>query len=545
MLKPQGRRHWRRCEVSRAEADIAIREAEHDLAEIEMRRAADLEQRAAGTRADLERRKDWMPGQWLSQIHVVEPLARNTYHSDGQIRDVEEPYNYTPFKQSRMFAAGATCSDCHEPHGAKLRASGEGICLQCHASNKYADAGHRHHAGVEHQPTCISCHMQTRTYMVVDARHDHTFRVPRPDLSIALGTPNACNDCHRDKPAEWAAAAVEQWFGPTRKGLQTFGATFHTARMDRTDAAALLGVLAADEKAPAVARASALGELANHVSSANIAAARNGLADPDPMMRIGALDMLTNVPAAQIWPLVSPLLSDSVRGVRIKAASLLASVPTTSQPQADRARFDAAANEFVAAQRANAERPEARTTLANFLAQRGRATEAEAEYKAALQLSPHYATAAINLADLYRALGRDGEGESTLRAALAASPREAGLQHALGLALTRLKRPDEALTAFRQAAEFAPDSAHYAYVFAVALHSSGRRDEAMTALKQTLKDHPGNPEILQALVSFSRIAGDPAAALSYAEQLAGITPEDRNLARLIDELRRTGKSPAQ
>jgi predicted CXXCH cytochrome family protein len=141
----------------------------------------------------------------LSQTHAIEGLARNTYHPDGQIRDVEEPYNYTPFKQGKMFAAGVTCSDCHEPHSAKLRASGEGVCLQCHASDKYADVKHRHHAGIGPAPTCISRHMQARTFMVIDPRHDHAFRVPRPDLSVKLGTPNACNDCHRDKPAQWAA----------------------------------------------------------------------------------------------------------------------------------------------------------------------------------------------------------------------------------------------------------------------------------------------------------------------------------------------------
>jgi HlyD family secretion protein len=43
--------------ISRAEAEIAIREAEHNLSEIEMRRAVELEKRAAGTAAEAERRK--------------------------------------------------------------------------------------------------------------------------------------------------------------------------------------------------------------------------------------------------------------------------------------------------------------------------------------------------------------------------------------------------------------------------------------------------------------------------------------------------------
>jgi len=481
--------------------------------------------------------EDWIPGQWLSQTHVVEPLTRNTYHADGQIRDVEEPYNYAPFKQSKMFAAGVTCSDCHEPHSAKLRIAGEGICLQCHASDKYADVSHRHHAGVEPAPSCMSCHMPARTYMVVDPRHDHSFRIPRPDLSVKLGTPNACNDCHSDKAPQWAAAAVENWFGPDRKGFQTYGTAFRASRADQADAAALLAVVAADRTAPAIARASALAELAPRVSPANISAARGALTDPDPVVRIGALDLLENVPGGQIWPFVSPLLSDPVRGVRIRAASLLAAVPTASQPPPDRERFERAASEFIAAQRANADRPEARTTLGSFFARRGQPVGAETEYKAALQLAPQYVAASINLADLYRQLGRDGEGEAVLRAAIAVSPRDAAAHYALGLTLTRLKKADAALSEFRRAAELEPDGARYAYVYAVALNSGGQSDQAMAVLKEGLTRHPGDRDILSALIAFNRAAGDNGSALAYAVQLAAITPDDRNLATLIQQLR--------
>ena len=489
--------------------------------------------------------EDWVPGRSLSQTHVVEPLARNTYYADGQIRDVEEPYNYTPFKQSKMFAAGVTCSDCHEPHSSKLRLSGDAVCLQCHAAANFADARHRHHADVDPPPACVSCHMQARIYMVVDPRHDHSFRVPRSDTSAKLGTPNACNGCHRDRSASWAAAAVERWFGPARKGFQTYAAAFHAARNDAADAATLLAAVAADIQAPAIARASALSELAPRVSPANIEAARVSLADPDPVVRIGALDMLENLPTGQIWPWASPLLADPVRGVRVRAASLVAAISAASQPPADRARFDAAAEEFVAAQRSNAERPEARTTLGNFFRQRGLTAEAETEYRAALKLSPQYPTAAINLADLYRQLGRDDDGELALRAALAVAPRDAGLHHALGLALTRLKRPADALAEFQSASELEPGEPRYQYVYAVALHSSGRPDEAIALLKQAVQSHPANPDILTALISFNRLAGDAPAALGYAEQLAAITPEDRGLAALIQELRRAVKSPAQ
>jgi len=486
--------------------------------------------------------EDWVPGRWLSDTHVVSPLARGLYHADGQMLD--EVYNYGSFKQSKMFAAGVTCGDCHEPHAAKLRALGDGVCLQCHAADKYAATTHHRHEGINPPLACASCHMPARTYMVVDRRHDHSFRVPRPDLSAQLGTPNACNDCHGDKTAEWAASAIERWHGPTRKGLQNYAEAFHAAWIGRSDAAALLAQVAADPKALAFVRASALTELAPQLSPANIGLARAGLSDPDPMVRIGALDMLANVSAAQLWPLVSPLLSDSSRGVRIRAAALLAAVPTASQPAADRERFERATAEFIAAQRLNADRPQARSTLGNFHARRGLATEAEAEYKAALRLSPQFTPAAINLADLYRQLGRDGDGESVLRAAIATSPRDAGLHHALGLALTRLKRTDEAIAELHRAAEIEPDRARYSYVYAVALHSAGRGEEAMTVLNQILVRHPDDRDTLLALISFSRDAGDFGTALAYAERLARVAPNDPNLAALIESLRRQRSSPA-
>ena len=484
----------------------------------------------------------WAPGRWLSETHTVAPIRQGLYHADGQMLD--EVYNYGSFKQSKMFAWGVTCSDCHEPHSGKLRAPADGVCLQCHASAKYAVAAHQRHEAVNPALSCASCHMPERTYMVVDRRHDHSFRVPRPDVSAKLGTPNACNDCHGDKSAEWAASAVEHWHGPNRKGLQNYAEAFHAAWSGGSDAAALLRQIAADRNAPAFARASAMTELRPYPSPSNANLARAGLSDPDPMVRIGALAMLEDVPANQLWPLIAPLLSDSNRGVRISAAALLASVPNSSQPAADRERFERAAAEFVAAQRLNADRPEARSTLGYFFARRGLPGEAEAEYRAALRLSPQFAPAAINLADLYRQRGRDGNGEEVLRTAINASPRHAGLHHALGLTLTRLKRSDEAIAELRRAAETEPERARYTYVYGVALHSAGQTEDAMTILKENLARHPSDRDTLMALVGFHRGAGHIDLALKYAEQLALIIPEDKDLVRLIQDLARQSDKSA-
>jgi predicted CXXCH cytochrome family protein len=484
--------------------------------------------------------EEWIPGHWLSDTHAVSLLSRGLYEVDGQMRD--EVYNYGAFKQSKMFAAGVTCSDCHEPHSAKLRVPSDGLCLQCHAET-YATATHRHHEAANPAVPCVSCHMPSRTYMVVDPRHDHSFRIPRPDLSAKLRTSNACNDCHADKSPEWAASTIERWHGLKREGFQNYAEAFDAAWTDKADAAAQLAKVAEDGNAPAFVHASALTELASRISPANIDLARAGLSDPDPMVRIAALDMFENVPGAQIWQLVSPLLSDPVRGVRIAAVFLLADAPDASMPAADRQRFEQATAEFVAAQRLNADRPEGRAMLGSFYAKRGLLTDAEGEYTAALALSPQYIPATTNLADLYRRLNRDNDGERALRAAIALSERDASLHHALGLTLVRQKRYDEALEELRKAAGDAPTQPRFAYVYAVALHSGGHSVEALTVLKDILARRPDDQNTLMAIVSYSREAGDFETALRYAEQLARIAPTDPNVTGLVADLRQQVKKP--
>jgi predicted CXXCH cytochrome family protein len=478
--------------------------------------------------------ENWLPGRWLSETHSVAPLSRGLYQADGQMLD--EVYNYGSFKQSKMFAAGVTCSDCHEPHSAKLRLAGDGLCLQCHATDKYAAVSHHGHAGSS--PACASCHMPTRTYMVVDQRHDHSFRIPRPDLTVKLGTPNTCNGCHADKSADWAAAAIERWHGPNRKGFQTFAPALHAAWTGKADAARLLAQVAADRGTPAIARASALGELAPRLTPTALPVLRSSLADPDPMVRIGALDVLESVPMAQRWPLAAALLGDDVEGVRTRAAYVLAGAETARLSAAEREGFERAAQEFVAAMKFNADRPESRSMLGSFYLRRGATAEAEAELKAALRLSRQYTPAAINLADLYRQLGRESDGEQVLRQAMARSQQDAGLHHALGLTLVRLKRLDEAIDELRLAAELAPEQPRYAYVHAVALNSAGRGGEAIPVLKDSLARHPDDRETLLALISFSRDGGDIPSAIAYAQQLARLAPADPSVARLVQDLER-------
>jgi Tfp pilus assembly protein PilF len=356
--------------------------------------------------------------------------------------------------------------------------------------------------------------------MVVDPRRDHSLRVPRPDLSVQLGTPNACNGCHTNRDARWAAAQVKTWYGHDPQGYQRFAAAFAAANAGAIDTQAQLRAIADDTGHPAIVRATALTQL--RFDSQIFA---ESLRDGNPLLRLAALQSLANAPLATRLSLAAPLLSDPLRAVRIEAASLLAPVPAEQLNAAQSAAFDRAGAEYVASQRYNADRAEARVNLGTFYANRGEATKAEEEIKAAMNLDSHFIPAYVNLADMYRARGRDADGERSLREGINVSPKSATLHHALGLVLVRLKRNDAALTELESAAVLEPGNARFVYVYAVALHSTGKPDLAIASLKKAFADHPNDRDILEALASFSSARGESTEAKKYADRLRTLTNE--------------------
>jgi tetratricopeptide (TPR) repeat protein len=477
---------------------------------------------------------DWHPGRPFADAFRAALLEPGLYHVDGQQRD--EVYTYGSFLQSRMHARGVTCSDCHDPHSGRLRAPGNAACAQCHAPAKYDAPSHTHHAAGSKGAECAACHMPTTTYMVVDPRHDHSFRIPRPDRTAVLGVPNACNQCHAKQSAQWAADAVAKWSPQAKPGFQTFAEGFHAADRGASGAQGALIRIADDRAQPAIVRASALQRLGRYVSPVTLPTVRNALNDPDSMVRAAAVNAVAGADPATRVQLLPRLLGDPVRLVRMDAARALAGDTEARLAPDDRKRFEAALGEYVAAQRFNADRPEAQTALGTLEATRGRDAEAVAAYRRALALDPTYAQAAINLADLYRAVAREDEAERVLREALKRSPQSAPVHHALGLALVRQKRRNDALAELALAAKLAPEDARFAYVYAIALYDTGKRAEAKKVLELALARHPYDRELLFAAATYERAAGDLTRARERAKLLRELEPENRDFARLASEL---------
>jgi predicted CXXCH cytochrome family protein len=477
---------------------------------------------------------DYVPGRPLGDTHRVALLEDSLYHPDGQIRD--EVYEHGSFLQSKMYHRGVTCSDCHDPHSLALRAPGQQVCLGCHAQEKYASPSHHFHPAGSRGADCLECHMPATTYMEIDPRRDHSFRVPRPDLSVTLGIPNACTRCHTDRPAEWAAERVKAWYGRAPQGHQRYAEALHAARTGSPGAAALLQALARDAGQPGIARASAIARLAPATSTESNAVVRASLRDPDPLVRRAAVAALEHANVAVRTELVAPLLDDPIRAVRMEAARVLADIATDGLSPARRAAFERGLEEYVAAERFNADRPESHLNLGLLYLARRQVAAAEGAFRTALEIAPTFTPAAVNLADLYRVTGRDEQGERVLRLVIAGGPPSAAAHHALGLLLVRQKRMPEALPELETAVRLAPDSARFGYVYAVALDSTGQKRAAMDVLERVLARHPNDRDALLAAVSYARAHGNAGAALRRARQLAELDPTNAEIQRLVKTL---------
>ncbi|MCC7412895.1 MAG: ammonia-forming cytochrome c nitrite reductase subunit c552 [Gammaproteobacteria bacterium] len=462
------------------------------------------------------------PGEQLRVALLVPPL----YRADGQVAD--EVFVYGSFAQSRMYRAGVTCADCHDPHALTLRAPGNALCTRCHEPDRYEAYGHHFHPAGTPGSACVDCHMPATTFMGVDARREHAFRIPRPDLSPRLDTRDACTDCHADRSPAWAARILAARHPGTPPPAAIMAEAFAAAALGAPDAALRLQAVFAEPGQSALVRASAVARAANLRNRPALALIQTALGDPSPLVRRAAVDAHADLPPAMRRAWLAALSADPVLDVRIAAAAALAGVRVGEIPAGQRPALAQATAELERRLRLDADRPEAYDALGRLRAAQGDTAGAEQAYREALRLAPGFAPAAVNLADLYRELRRDTDGERLLRATLRANPAHAGLEHALGLLLVRAQRLDEATQALRRAARHGSDIPRYGFVYAVALYEQGLHTEAVAALDEVLQRHPWDAASLQSRVAYALADGDSRTARAALERLIRLEPGNAN-----------------
>jgi tetratricopeptide (TPR) repeat protein len=472
---------------------------------------------------------------------LPQALNEGLYFADGQILD--EVYVYGSFTQSKMYHRDVRCSDCHEAHSIRPVREGNDLCLQCHRAQTYDTREHHFHKKKGEQgeaiksadgtvlfevgtgAECVQCHMPGRVYMGIDYRPDHSFRLPRPDQSVKLGVPNACNRCHIDKTAQWSDEAITKWYGPGRR--PHYGTIIDQGRKQEPEARDELIRLAGDTLYPVIVRSTALGLLDAYPAEETTKALELALMDEEALIRRTALDSLNVSDPQSRRKLISPMLYDPVKAVRIEAARLLAEDPSLQLGPTLRKVYEATLEEYKASMDYSADFAFARYNLANLYVSLGQPDKAVRSFRAAIKIDDLFYPAKVNLAMLYDQRGEKKKAEVLLREVLEADPDMHEVAYSLGLLLAEEKRYEEAAVYLQKAAQGMPQRARIHYNLGLLLQLLGRDSEAEEELLAALRIEPNNIDFLYAAADHYLKRGRLSEAKRMAETMIEKHPSNR------------------
>ena len=475
---------------------------------------------------------DYIASNSLGDRYLINLINEENYFADGQIYD--EVYVYGSFLQSKMHTKGVTCSNCHEPHSAKLILPKETLCLQCHEAKTYNTKKHHHHADNSTGAQCVVCHMPETTYMQIDQRADHGWHIPRPDLALKLGTPDTCLSCHNDKDSQWSSQQVTNWYPQSTIDKQSdFATAFTLADMGYPQASQELSKISQDKNYAGIIRASALERMQATPDRNSFISIARGVKDKDELIRLGAIQGAQNMPQSERWQLLEPLLSDKVLAVRTEAAAVLTPLWLNLSEQ-QQTKLQPALDDYLKIQAFNSDRGFAHTNRGNILVHMGRYTEAEAAYDQSIRIDPTYSTAYVNKAELYRRqANKNNDGESkniaTLKQGLKAQPDGGDLYYSLGLSMIRSKNKSAAIDYLKKATETEPQNSNYFYVYALSLVDT-QPSQAQKAMRQTYQ-LSGNPQHLYALCEM-QVEQKSFQAKQCLSKLSKVVP-----AEVVDQLK--------
>lgn len=435
------------------------------------------------------------PGKEVMDDYIPELPSNDYFYADGQIND--EDYNYTSFLQSKMFQKGVQCSSCHNPHSGKLKLDGPTVCSQCHVPATYESEAHTLHQVGTVGVNCISCHMPTKVYMGNDPRHDHSFRVPRPDLTAKYGTPNTCNSCHKDKSAEWASVAIEEHFG--RKPAYHFSDDLVPGSQLHGTSETHLGKLAGDSAVPNIVRATTLrymGQIPTANAGNNLV---SYLRDSSAMVRYTALKGLRNFPPNFWQTAAAPLLSDKVRAVRIAAADLFIGLPANQMQPETTDAFTKAKTELNRFIHYQTDFTQGNLQAGDYYQRLNDLGNAEKYYMRAILKDSQLVNARVNLAATLNANGKNAEALMQLETASRIEKNSDHIFYTLGLLYAEMGDLKKAGDAFRQALTINTNNIRVLYNYGLLLNQNGNHTDAEKLFKQALTTDPQNGEILNAL----------------------------------------------
>ncbi|OEF25592.1 tetratricopeptide repeat protein [Vibrio rumoiensis] len=484
--------------------------------------------------------KDRVSPQDIVDAFQPSLITPELYYPDGQIAD--EVYVWGSFMQSKMHEKGVTCSNCHNPHSGKLKFTGNQTCTQCHSQPEYDTDKHHKHAKMSAGNQCVDCHMPSTTYMQVDPRRDHSFKVPRPDLTLSTDSPNACNACHQDKSVQWSVDTLKKWYpNSPYQGQSHFSMVFHNADNGLLRSSTELSKIAQDKNYPDIIRASALTRMATLPDANTVVAITRAIKEDEPLKRLGAIDAVENFPITQRWRLIHTLLADKNLSVRIEAARVLAPIlvesPLTSgTTEDDRTQLNKVLDEYRQAQVYQADRGFSHVALGNLALSLKQLDKAEADFKQAINVEPIFIPAYVNLADVYRVKKEESKARDILEQGLKIAPENATLYYAKAMSYVRDGQKSKALEPLRHATHYAASNMQYHYTYSLLLKDVGKPKEAVEELVKAYELSSNNPDLAYAISQAYIELKDYSSALVYAKKLQQLVPNNPQVDGFVSQL---------
>lgn len=432
------------------------------------------------------------PGENFENQYLIQNLSTNFYHGDGQID--EEDYVFGSFLQSKMYAEGVRCTDCHDSHSLKLKFEGNILCTQCHAQADYNTKSHHFHNENTEASLCINCHMTGKNYMGNDFRRDHSFRIPRPDQSIEYKTPNACNECHKDKSTQWAASTIKKWYGNERQPHFSDALLLSSKNTISASERELLNTFINNLDYPEIARATVIENL-NFTSQEQYNTILQSLNDSSAIVRYNALLKFRALSPQDRASIALKHLNDSTRLVRIGAAQLVIGLDENALNVTDKLNYRIARNELETMLFSNADFSSGRMQLGDYYIQKNNNLEAIKHYKMALLKDSLFTPVYANLATAYTLIQDFENASATLDQWIVLEPNLSRPHYLKALLNFEINKNEDAVTELKTAIKLNPNDSRSMYNLATYYYQDKKNlNLAKSYIQMALKVEPTNQD---------------------------------------------------
>ena len=459
-------------------------------------------------------------------------IEKNLYHADGQILD--EVYVYGSFLQSKMYQNDVTCTNCHDAHSLQLKFTGNALCTQCHETTTYDSPKHHFHPQNTESSKCINCHMTGKVYMGNDYRRDHSFRIPRPDLSLKYGSPNACTKCHTDKDDTWAWNNFQKLFGQVDS--VHFSDKLAPAIANLPNADKGLISLINSKKTPEIIRASATKVLSNYNLEEHINIYISLLDDDSPLVRAASIDVLGTINSRDYVSYFLPLLQDDKRTVRVKAFFALAFMDEFEVPEMYLQDYKRVKDEFWKQMKSNADFSGIKVREGDFFLKKGNLQKAIDCYEQGLTIDNVNNQIRTNLAMLYYNNQQYDKAEEAYLKVIKQEPGFGPVYYSLALLYGELNRVDDAIYQLERAKEIMPENIRVYYNLGLLNTKKGDFKKAERNLGDGLKIDTNNESLLYALAYTYSQSNQKVKAKNILQRLVSLYPNNQQYQAFLNQL---------